>query len=88
MNNEDQLYLFHEDGGGGASVAKEQDDGLGVGCLSPDHPVLYLLLGLGLRYKVRQCLMGSTGQGRNKRKPAEVVQGLAVSDGRQVLSGL
>lgn len=31
-------------------MAKEQDDGLGVGCLSPDHPGLYFLpLGLGLK---------------------------------------
>lgn len=88
MNNEDQLYLFDEDGGGGASVSKEQDDRLGVERLSPDHPVLYLPLGFGLKYKVRQCLMGSIEQGRNRRKPAEMVQGLAVRDGRPVLSGL
>ena len=53
MNNEDQLYLFNEDGGGGTSVVKEQDDGLDVECLSPDHPVLYFPLDLGLKYKVR-----------------------------------
>lgn len=87
MNNEDQLYLFDEDGGGGASVVKEQDDGLGVECLSRPS-CLVPPTGSWPQVQGQVVPDGEHRAGEERKKASRDGPGTAVSDGRPVLSGL
>lgn len=71
MDNKIQLSLLNEYVEGGASEVVGPDDGLGVGCLSPDQSSLPLPLGLSLKYKVGECPAVCGGGGGQDRDGPE-----------------